>query len=683
MTAPAMTGLSRRRLFAAVARIAAGITVFAAAPACALNPLPALPTRGMPPAEARVAWLRLRPDGRVQLFLPRQEMGQGITVALRQIVAEELDWELDRVEAVLPTTAEIQPVRSTVGSDSLKDFTEPVARAAALLREHLRKHLHGGDGRGEIVDSGQPVTLRSLQPGISRRSLGMAQPTGQIADIVTGRPLYAGDIRLPGMLFGLVLPADATMTTTEPPVRQVTLSDGRQGLLCDDPGPLHAQAAQIGRAASERPMPSLDIDLAQAKGRLEHRLRSDSLDTAAAWTLDRRYEIPFAAHAQLEPRTAVARWQAQGDARLEIWTGTQDAFFVRETLARHFGLSASQVVVHSCRIGGGFGSRTIVRQELEAALLAQAAGRPVKVQWTRAEEFVGGFHRPASSHRIRARLDRDGRITDWWHGFCSGHVIFTSAAMPRWMQAVTSFVKDPGVARGALPPYQAAKMRVEFSDIRLPVDTGPWRGLGAGPNGYAIESAIDELAALAGQDPLQFRLANLDPQQARLKACLEQVAIMSGWAERPRGTPGVGRGIACGIYKDSSYAAVVADVAIAADGTAKVLHLYCAHDCGLVVNPDQVRAQIEGNLVWGIGTVLTEALPIEAGRVAAYTFADYPIPIMDAMPAIDIALLEPPGQPPSGAGETAMVGLAAIGNAIAAATGRYVTSLPYRPQSPA
>lgn len=674
-----MTAVSRRRLFSYGARIAAGITVFVAAPACAFIPLPALPTRGMPPAEARVAWLRLLPDGRVRLYLPRQEMGQGITIALRQIVAEELDWELDRVEAVLSATADIQPVRSTVGSDSLKEFTEPVARAAALLRDHLRS----GDSRTEIVDSGQPVMLRSLQPGINRRSIGTSQPTAQIADIVTGRPLYAGDIQLPGMIFGLVLPADAS-ATVESPVWQVMLSDGRGGLLCDAPGPLHAQAAQIDRATAQRPMPALDIDVAQARGRrLEHRLRGDSVDVDAAWTLDRRYDIPFAAHAQLEPRAAVARWHAQGDMRLEIWTGTQDAFFVRETLARHFGLSASQVLVHSCRIGGGFGSRTIVRQELEAALLAQTAGRPVKVQWTRADEFVSGFHRPASSHRIRARLDSAGRITDWWHGFCSGHVIFTSAAMPRWMQAITSFVKDPGVARGALPPYLAGKMRVEFSDIRLPVDTGPWRGLGAGPNGYAIESAIDELAALAGQDPLHFRLVNLDPQQARLKACLEQVAILSGWSERPRSGAGFGRGIACGIYKDSSYAAVVADVGIAADGAARVQRLYCAHDCGLVVNPDQVRAQIEGNLVWGIGTVLTEALPIEAGRVAAYTFADYPIPIMDAMPAIDIALLEPPGIPPSGAGETAMVGLAAIGNAIAAATGPYVTTLPYRPQPPA
>jgi len=666
-----MTAISRRTLFVHAARLAAGITVFAAAPACAFNPLPALPTRDMPPAGARIAWLRLRPDGRVQLLLPRQEMGQGISIALRQIVAEEMDIELDRVETLLPDTAAIAPVKSTVGSDSMKDFAEPVARAAALLREHLQS----GGTATELHDRGQPVSLRSLWGGT--RHVGRSHPTERISEIVTGAPLYAGDIRLPGLLFGLVLPEGADPQALAPGLRSVALSDGRRGLLSDHAGPLHAFA--FTRPTAERPMPEMDIDAAMRRGKLEHRLRSDAVQSDGIWTLDRRYDIPFATHAQIEPRAAVAQWHGRDAAiRLEVWTGTQDAFFVRETLARQFGLSADRVLVHACRIGGGFGARTIVRQELEAALLAQAAGRPVKVQWSRAAEFVEGFHRPPSSHRIRARLDANGRIADWWHGFCSGHVIFTSAAMPRWMQAVTSFVKDPGVARGALPPYAAERMRVEFSDIRLPVDTGPWRGLGAGPNGYAIESAIDELAQLAGQDPLQFRLANLDPQHVRLKACLEKVRDLSGW-----GGGMSGRGVACGIYKESSYAAVVAEVRVEADGSVKVTHLWCAQDSGLVINPDQLRAQVEGNLLWGLGMVLTEKLPIEGGRVAAYTFADYPIPTMDAMPAIDIALIEPTGAAPSGAGETAMVAVAAITNAIAAVTGRRVVSLPYRAQSSA
>lgn len=675
-----MKPLTRRLLLKHAAGFASGVTVFAATPACAFNPLPAMPTRSMPEAEARIAWLRLLPDGRVRLLLPRQEMGQGVSVALRQIVAEELDWDIERVEAVLPDTASIAPVKSTVGSDSLKDFAGPVARAAALLREHL----HRGGDNAEIVDRGQPVVLRSFRPDGARRHVGLGLPTDKIASVVTGAPLYAGDIRLPDMLFGMVLPAVATISAPGDEVRRITLSDGRSGLLSAHPAGLHAATARIERDRTPRPMPAVDIDAIQQRGNLEHNLRGDALDADASWILDRRYDIPFAAHAAIEPRSAVAQWHDRDAVvRLEVWTGTQDAFFVREALARHFGLATRKVLVHGCRIGGGFGARTIVRQELEAALLAEAAGRPVKVQWSRAAEFIDGFHRPPSSHRIRARLGADGRIADWWHGFCSGHVIFTSAAMPRWMQMVTSLVKDPGVARGAVSPYVAARMRVEFSDIRLPVDTGPWRGLGAGPNGFAIESAIDELAALAGQDPLQFRLGNLDPQHVRLKTCLERVADLAGWTARPRSGKGFGRGLACGIYKESSYAAVVADVNVDNAGAMRVTRLYCAQDSGLVVNPDQVRAQIEGNLVWGIGMVLNERLQIEDGRVAAYSFADYAIPTMDAMPLIDIVLIEPAGAQPGGAGETAMVAVAAVANAIAAATGRRVTTLPYTPQEPA
>ncbi|MEL3891224.1 molybdopterin cofactor-binding domain-containing protein [Ferrovibrio sp. MS7] len=663
--------MSRRHFGLGVVRAAAGISVFASLPACAasLNPLPVLPTRGGPEPAHSIQWLHRAADGRVTLLLPRQEMGQGIAAGLCRIVAAELDVPPQQIAVRLPDTGEIQPVRATVGSDSIKDFALPVARAAALLREHLA----AGGGAGRLEDRGQPVALRSQVPGVLA-ALPDHDPALQA--IVGGAPLYAGDIRLPGMLHGLVLAPDMALPAVMPPgVKLVTLSDGRRGLLAERAAALHG----VALAPSDKPaaMPALDIDALQSQGRLEHRLLRDAIVEAGPWSLDRRYDIPFAAHAGIETRSAVAQWHAGGSTRLEVWTGSQDLFFVRGSLARHFGLSTEAVKVHGCRIGGGFGARTIVRAELEAALLSQAAGKPVKVQWRRLQEFTEGFHRPPSSHRIRARLDAAGRITDWWHGFASGHVIFTSAAMPRWMQAVTSFVADPGVARGAVPPYGFARRRVEFSDVRLPIDTGPWRGLGAGPNGYAIEAAMDELARLAGQDPVAFRLAHLGPEQARLAACLRRAAELAG---PPPAIPGSGRGVACGIYKDHAYAAVIADMAVdPASGAARVLQVVCAHDCGPLVDADQVRAQIEGNLHWGLGMVLLEALPIEAGRVAAYTFADYPIPTIDVMPTIHIALLEPPETKPGGAGETAMVGLAAFAIGIAAATGRPLTQLPYRP----
>lgn len=661
--------MSRRILLQQVSRVAAGVTVFAAAPACAFNPLPAMPTRDMPKPEARIAWLHWLPEGRVQLLLPRQEMGQGVSIALRQIVAEELGLDLAQVEAVLPATSQIAPVRATVGSDSIKDFALPVARVAALLREHLAM----GSSGGEIVDTGQEVPLRSFMANGPRRHVGRPLPTQEVQAIVTGQPLYAGDIRLPGMLHGLVLMAEAEAPAG---LRKVALSDGRQGLLAEHPAALQAAAFDLAQAElPARTMPDFDIDAMLARGGLEHVLRRDRIAREVAWSLDRRYEIPFAAHASIETRSAVAQWHdGAKPLRLEIWTASQDIFFVRATLARQFGLALDQVQVHGCRIGGGFGARAVPRQEVEAALLSQAARQPVKVQWSRAAEFRQAFHRPPSTHRIRARLDASGRIADWWHGFCSGHVIFTSAAMPRWMQALTGLFADPGVARGAVPPYRMARQRIEFSDIRLPIDTGPWRGLGAGPNGFAIESAMDELAALAGRDPIGFRLDHLGPDQARLAACLRRVAEMAGAAPSD---PHVGRGVACGIYKETSYAALIADVQCDAAGNVRPVRLYCVQDSGLVVNPDQVRAQIEGNLLWGLGMVLHENLPVADGQVAASSFADYALPCLADMPEIEIDLLQPAGALPAGAGETAMVAAAAISNAIAAASGRRVLRLPY------
>jgi CO/xanthine dehydrogenase Mo-binding subunit len=390
--------------------------------------------------------------------------------------------------------------------------------------------------------------------------------------------------------------------------------------------------------------------------------------------VDLTLTVPLAAHASIEPRMAVARFDSGGG--LEVWTGTQDPFFVRDTLAHEFGLAPAAVVVHGMRIGGGFGARTIVAAEMDAARLARLCGRPVKVQWSRIDEFRAGFHRPPSSHRIRLSADADGRITRWRHGFRSGHVIFTSAAMGPGLQFATSFIADPGSARGAIPPYSAEAMRVEFDDVRLPVMTGPWRGLGAAPNHWASETAMDALARARGIDPLDLRLAAIAPQNARLRTVVEEVAEMSGWRSRPDPSSGEGFGLACGIYKAMSYAAAVARLVRHGDGF-RVTKLWCAHDCGLVVYPDQVRAQIEGNLVWGIGMALTEELTVADGRIAAESFFDYQMPVFSQVPEIEIRLVDT-DDPPSGAGETAIVCAAAITNAIAALTGEPVRALPAR-----
>jgi isoquinoline 1-oxidoreductase subunit beta len=248
--------------------------------------------------------------------------------------------------------------------------------------------------------------------------------------------------------------------------------------------------------------------------------------------------------------------------------------------------------------------------------------------------------------------------------------LFSSAAVPAWLQKLTDVIGDDGVARGAALPYRARLKRSEFDLVRAPVFTGPWRGLGAGPNGLAMECAIDECARVAGVDPVQFRLANLD--NTRLARVLKGVADAASWTAPHRSKSNSnsnvvlhGRGVACGTYKGNSHAAVVADVTVnVSSGEVKVSKMWCAHDCGVVVNPDQVRAQCEGNLVWGVGMVLIERLRTANSSVAASTFGDSPIPLFADVPQMEVLLIDE-GEAPGGAGETAIVASgAAVANAI-------------------
>jgi len=712
--------LSRRVVLKALGWSAAGITVAAAGAASAF---PALPYRGNPTREEAAGWISLRPEGHYEIWSPRAELGQGVSTALCQIAADELDAPLSKVRCVAPSSRLIAPARATVGSDSIKDYGLLMAEAAAGLATLLRRRaadrlglpadrirLTGDAARGPggkavalaALASGAPVLVdpatigdsaaRLGQPGQARRQVGRPVATDRIKTIVTAdQPLYADDIRLPGMVFGTVIRSDGINGT----VRNIDDSACREipgylGLVRDGDmvGMLAARRGALGAAlaaltvddvhdediTSASLMDRVDVDKGLSQGALEHRPHGALVDREERFDIDLRLDVPMAAHAAMEPRTAVARFTAPD--QLEIWTGTQDVFFVRDTVANKLGLSEDSVTVHGMRVGGAFGGKTICLQELEAARLARQSGRPVKVQWSRRDEFRAAFHRPPSTHRIRARLNDRGGIATWWHAFRSGHVIFTSAAMGPALQFATSFVADPGVARGATPPYAIDRLRVEFDDVRLPVKTGPWRGLAAAPNCWAIETAIDALADKAGRDPLAFRLDTIAADNARLTAVLKAAAGRAQW-QRGATTPGHVLGLACGIYKNMSYAAVVADVDLS--GPAPRVHrLYCAHDCGLVINPDQVRAQIEGNLVWGLGMALTEELVVDGGRILAQSHADYRVPGYADIPDMEIDLIEGAANP-TGAGETAIVAAAAaITNAIARATGRRVTRLPYR-----
>ncbi|WP_455566765.1 molybdopterin cofactor-binding domain-containing protein [Piscinibacter sakaiensis] len=385
---------------------------------------------------------------------------------------------------------------------------------------------------------------------------------------------------------------------------------------------------------------AVDIDRRMASGRLARQVHADRIEGTGPWDVDLRIDVPLAAHAAIEPRAAVAAFAADG--RLELWVGTQDVFYQRDVVARRLALDEAKVVVHGQRVGGGFGGRTLCTVELEAAVLARAVRLPVKVQWTRAQEFRLGFHRPPSSHRIRARL-KDGRIEQWWHGFASSHILFTNAALPPWLQRLTDLVGDDGVARGA-----------RLAGLHRPL---------ARPGGRT-ECVRHRIGHRRMRPRGRRRCGGLPPRERR------------GPAPRARARPGR-RGRRLGIYKAMSYAAVVAEVEVEpATGRIRVDRLVCAHDCGQVVNPDQVRAQCEGNLVWGLGMALVEQLPVAASQVSAAHFGDYPIPRIGEVPPIEVLLVDE-GEPPTGAGETAIVAAAAaIANAVRAATGVRPQRLP-------
>ena len=661
--------------------------------------LPVIPRRPTVSARDASAWIRHQ-DGKYQLFLPRAEIGQNISTALKQIACEELGIGWDDLRLSLPTTNDIGPVRATVGSESIKEFALPLAQACATLREELA----AGQVSGDLVAREIPASeLKAFGGGATRvkQWVGRTPPLEQGDAIVRGTPLYAGDLRLPGMVFGRVLRAPASPELASRPVswdeeaaRQVSgfigivqdplLEQGRSmgiGILAATPGALD----RIGSALAVRwdiegsfdqgtVDDAIDIDRRLASGALAHDIHDDALDPVARWDVDLRIDLPAAAHLSIEPRVAVARF-AQ-DHQLQMWVGSQDAFYVRDVVSKRLGLKKEDVSVQAMRVGGAFGGKTICTVEMEAAVLARAAQRSVKVQWTRAQELQFGFHRPPSSHRIRVSL-RDGAIDQWWHAFASGHIIFTNAGFPPWLQNLADFVGDMGVARGADIPYRARSRRVQFDQVRLPILTGPWRGLGAGPNHLAIESAIDECARFLHEDPLQFRLRHL--QNSRLVRVLQQAAKAGAWGEPQTGTAqGVrrGRGIACGIYKEASYAAVVADVQVDHKGQVRVNTLTCSHDCGQVINPDQVKAQCEGNLVWGMGMVLTDHLPIDVAQVGATNFDRAQLPRLADIPTMQIHLMDN-DLPPTGAGETAIVAASgAIANAIRDATGIRISRFP-------
>jgi isoquinoline 1-oxidoreductase subunit beta len=687
--------VSRRTFIAASSAIT--VTFLSA---CAI---PVIPKRPAPKLEDAQSWVTYV-NGKYTVFIPRVEMGQNILTACKQIACEELGVEWAALTVLLPTTNDISRVRATVGSESIKDFALPLAQACATLRDAIAKGMQ----QGTIVAKNRPVqSLRVFQK--NGRYVGKKVVLEQATQIVKGEPVFVSDVRLADMVFARVVRAPALpelrtvlLSCNEAAAKQVTgfvaivrselLQLGNAtglGIVAKTPAGLNRMEAALACQWQIEELPNMstiaaamDIDARMAKGALSKTVAKGGVDQKSrgnVWDVDIRIDVPLAAHGSIEPRCAVAKFTDSN--HISVWVGSQDVFYQRDVIAKRLALNEKNVLVHGMRVGGAFGGKTICTVELEAAVIAKMTGQAVKVQWTREQELQFGFHRPPSSHRVRASL-KDGKIDTWWHGFSSGHIIFTNAVVPSWLQKLTDFVGDDGVARGAAIPYAVRSKQIEYDLVRLPVFTGPWRGLGAAPNNFAIESAMDECARAAKADAIDFRLRHIE--DVRLVKVLRRVEQISGWKNsvgakpEQRGENKVAFGVACGIYKNASYVAVVAEVHMN-DVTKAVLvkQVWCVHDCGQLINPDQVRAQCEGNIVWGLGMVLRDVLPVENSRLKAPSFAQAPIPRYSEVPLMQIDLIDD-GHPPTGSGETAVIASgAAIANAIRTITGIRISCLPY------
>ena len=643
------------------------------------------------------AWLHIATDGQVKVFTGKVEVGQNIRTSLAQLVAEELKVPFEAITMVMGDTDLTPWDMGTFGSRTTPTMGPQLRTMAAAAREMLleiaakRWHvaaasLTAADGKitdpqnvrslayGELTRGEKLVktvsTEESLTPPKEWKVAGTAVPKAEGRDFVTGKHKYPSDITRPEMMFGAVLRADgfnATLASLDtsaaekfPGVKVVRDGDFI-GLVAPDAFTAENAVSAIHAKWNVPAQPSNRGLFAYLKNNPES-ARDDgpqhvtgSVAQALAGAdlkLEEQYTVAYIAHAPLEPRAAVAEWT---DGKLTVWTGTQRPFGVRDELVQAFHLSPSQVRVIQPDMGSGYGGKHTGEAAIEAARLAKAAGKPVKVVWTRTEEFTWAYFRPAGLIEIKAGARRDGTLVAWeHHNYNSGPAAIDT-------------------------PYSVANQLIQYHAAKSPLRQGSYRGLASTANHFARESHMDSMAHVAGMDPLEFRLKNLaDP---RLQEVFQAAAARFGWG-RLKSTPERGFGIAGGVDK-GGYVATCAEVEIdPVNKHVRIRRVVQAWDCGAVVNPDGLRNQLAGAIVQGIGGALFERILFADGRILNPYFAQYRLPRFSDTPQVEVVLIDRKDLPSAGAGETGLVGLApAVGNAIFAASGIRLRNMPMAPQS--
>jgi len=680
------------------------------------------------------AFLQVLPGGDIVLTVHKAEMGQGVMTGFATLVAEEL--EVDprsmRFEFAEPhpdyvDPASPYPIMVTGSSRSLRDAFDRLREAGASAREMLAGAAAASwgvdtadciarEGQIRLADGSRSASYGELA------GLAAAQPLPQAVRLkppkewtrigrydervdapqkTDGSAEFALDVRLPGMLTAVLVRCphfggrlrrvDPTRSRALAGVRSVlelehgvaVLADGywqaRRGAdaleLEWEPGAV-TPSDSAGILAEQRRL--LDDDDART-------VREEGERDAGAATrvVEADYFVPYLAHATMEPMNAVAHVRADG---AEIWAGNQAPDMARNLVARMLGLSPDRVTVHSTYLGGGFGRRAVLDYVLEAVAISRAAGVPVKLIWSREDDMRHDYYRPAAASRLRAEIGETGELRAWMHRIVAPSIMARmipdsgGAMLPRWvpegvLAPVGAFIRsrDDSSFEGAKEmPYAVPYLRVDYRHWDPGVPVGVWRSVGHSQNAFFVESFVDEVAEAIGQDPLEFRLSRLAPD-SRLAGVLRLAAERADWGDKLADRF---RGIAAHESFDSFVANVI-EVSIA--GTEIRVHrVVSAVDCGTVVNPDIVRMQIESAVVWALSAALKGEITLRDGAVEQANFDTYPVLRIDECPPIEVHIV-PSSDPPTGIGEPGVPPVApALANAVYAATGRRLRSLPLR-----
>ncbi len=695
-------------------------------------------------------WVKLTPDGKVVVAVPRSEMGQGVHTALAMLVAEELDADWASVSTETAPIAQIYAnaalltnilpflpdddsatarfARSAVqrlgytlslqitgGSSSVRDAWEPMRLAGASARAMLVQAaaqrwgvqaadcsvaqgvvLHAASQRkagfGELAQAAaqlEPPADVPLKAPKDFRLIGKPMQRTDLADKVNGKAVFGIDVRQPGMLYatvrqcpvfgGTVRSFDASAAKAARGVKDVfQLGDNSIALVADSHWRARQAIALVKIDFDDGPNAALDSAAISAQLRRDVDAGSGSgfrsvgdADKAlqgAARRIEALYEVPFLAHAAMEPINCVAQVK---DGAVTVWSSTQVPSIVRWRAARVAGVDGDKVTVHVPYLGGGFGRRLefdMVEQAVAIALRTQ--GLPVKLVWSREEDLQHDMYRPAAVARFRAALDAQGRPLAWLNRVAAPSVGLNTTE--RLLPAMAMDMPDKNQIEGAFElPYAVPNISVRQIRSKTPVPVGSWRSVGHSYNAFFTESFIDELAHAAGQDPFAYRLALLDAQP-RHKAVLELAAGKAGW-----GQP-LPAGRARGIALHESFGSIVAQVAEVSveGGVPRVHRVVCALDCGTVVNPDTVEAQMQGSIVFGLTAALYGRITLKNGRVEQANFPDHEMLRMAQMPVVETHIV-PSANPPGGVGEPGTPPIApAVTNALFALTGQRVRQLP-------